>query len=107
MFQVCGRSTDCVSSGWISAVPSDTQSVTLPHTWNIGRLHDYLGLAWYFRRFEMPRPPPGAHLELHFGATFYSARVWLNGVELGGHEGGFTAYSLDVTAHLRRNNLLV
>jgi hypothetical protein len=74
------------ASGWISAVPSDTQSVALPHTWNIGRLHDYLGAAWYFRRFEMPRPPPGAHLELHFGATFYSARIWLNGVELGRHE---------------------
>jgi hypothetical protein len=95
------------ASGWISAVPAETQSVSLPHTWNIGRLHDYLGVAWYFRRFEMPRPPPGARLELHFGATFYSARVWLNGVEMGSHEGGFTAYSLDVTPHLRRNNLLV
>jgi len=95
------------ASGWISAVPSGTQSVTVPHTWNIGRLHDYLGVAWYFRQFEMPRPPPGAHLELHFGATFYRARVWLNGVELGSHAGGFTAYAFDVTAHLRRNNLLV
>ena len=95
------------SSGWISAIPPDTQSVNVPHTWNIGRLHDYLGVAWYFRQFEMPRLPPGAHLELHFGATFYSARVWLNGIELGSHEGGFTAYSFDVTPHLRRNNLLV
>ena len=95
------------ASGWISAVPAGTQSVTLPHTWNIGRLHDYLGVAWYFRRFEMPPAPPGAHLQLHFGATFYNARVWLNGVELGSHEGGFTEYSFDVTPHLRRNNLVV
>src|SRR3981081_3537050 len=36
------------ASGWISAVPAGTQSVTLPHTWNIGRLHDYFGAAWYF-----------------------------------------------------------
>jgi len=95
------------ASGWIAAVPADTQSVSLPHTWNIGRLHDYLGVAWYFRRFDTQRPSAGAHLELHFGATFYSARVWLNGVELGSHEGGFTAYSLDITPHLRPNNLLV
>jgi Glycosyl hydrolases family 2, TIM barrel domain/Glycosyl hydrolases family 2, sugar binding domain/Glycosyl hydrolases family 2 len=94
-------------SGWISTVPSDTQSVNVPHTWNIGRLHDYFGAAWYFRRFQLPRPPPGTHLELHFGATFYRARVWLNGVELGSHEGGFTAYSFDVTARLRASNLLV
>jgi hypothetical protein len=95
------------TSGWISGVPTGAQSVSLPHTWNIGRLHDYFGAAWYFRQFELPSPPPGSHLELHFGATFYRARVWLNGVELGSHEGGFTEYSFDVTAHLRRNNLLV
>jgi hypothetical protein len=95
------------ASGWISAVPSGTQSVSLPHTWNIGGLHDYFGAAWYFRRFEMPRQPRDAHLELHFGATFYNARVWLNGVELGSHEGGFTAYSFDVTPQLRQDNLLV
>jgi beta-glucuronidase len=77
------------ASGWNSAIPPDTTSVTVPHTWNIGRLHDYLGVAWYFRRFEAP--PAGAHVELHFGATFYSARVWLNGEEIGAHEGGFTA----------------
>ena len=79
------------AAGWNSAIPADTESVTLPHTWNIGRLHDYLGVAWYFRRFTLAPRPAGAHIELHFGATFYSARVWLNGKELGRHEGGFTA----------------
>jgi hypothetical protein len=94
------------ASGWNSTVPADTESVTLPHTWNRGRLHDYLGVAWYFRRFEMPPHAPGAHIELHFGATFYRARVWLNGVELGAHEGGFTAYSFDITPQLRATNVL-
>ncbi len=94
------------SSGWMSAIPADTETVTLPHTWNIGRLHDYLGVAWYFRHFERPRLPPGAHVELHFGATFYKARVWLNGVELGSHEGGFTAYSFDITSGLHDSNVL-
>ena len=93
-------------SGWFSAIPADTQSVTVPHTWNIGALHDYLGVAWYFRRFERPQLSPGAHVELHFGATFYKSRIWLNGVEIGAHEGGFTAYSLDITKNLRSANVL-
>jgi hypothetical protein len=92
-------------SGWMSVIPPDTVLVTVPHTWNVGKLHDYLGVAWYFRRFEAPSG--AAHVELHFGATFYRARVWLNGVELGSHEGGFTAYSFDITPHLRRTNVLV
>lgn len=94
------------AAGWNSTVPADTETVTVPHTWNVGRLHDYLGVGWYFRRFDKQPLAPGAHVELHFGATFYSARVWLNGVELGGHEGGFTAYSFDITSSLRDTNVL-
>ncbi|HWM66107.1 MAG TPA: hypothetical protein VNO35_05935 [Steroidobacteraceae bacterium] len=54
------------ADGWITSIPSATQSVTVPHTWNIGTLHDYLGVAWYFRSFEVPPQSPGTHLELHF-----------------------------------------
>jgi beta-glucuronidase len=96
-----------VASGWTKAVPSETQSVSIPHTWNLGKYHDYLGAAWYFLHFEMPPASPDTHVELHFGATFYSARVWLNGVELGSHEGGFTAYSFDISTQLRQSNDLV
>lgn len=95
------------SSGWITTLPSESESVDLPHTWNIGKLHDYLGVGWYLRRFVMPPHGAGGHVELHFGATFYTARVWLNGKEIGRHDGGFTAYSFDITAHLRGMNTLV
>lgn len=94
------------ASRWNEAVPGGTERVNLPHTWNRGALHDYLGVAWYFHRFAAPPLVPGEHLELHFGATFYNARVWLNGRELGHHEGGFTAYSFDITARLRAVNEL-
>jgi len=94
------------SFGWNAALPSDTEAVNVPHSWNIGRLHDYLGVAWYFRRIEMPPHAPDAHVELHFGATFYQAHVWLNGIDLGAHEGGFTAYSFDITPYLHDSNLL-
>ena len=95
------------AAGWAKNIPADTRSVSVPHTWNIGEYHDYLGVAWYFRRFALPAGPAGRHVELHFGATFYKARVWLNGVELGSHEGGFTEYSFEVSSQLRDDNLLV
>ena len=92
--------------GWTSRAPSDAESVQVPHTWNVGRHDDYEGTAWYFRTFTASEGLLGRHVELNFGATFYRSRAWLNGVELGGHEGGHTAYSLDVTPHLRRDNFL-
>jgi beta-glucuronidase len=94
------------TAGWQKTVPTETESVNLPHTWNIGRHDNYVGKAWYFRTFEMPVQAANLHVKLHFGATFYSARVWLNGTEVGGHEGGYTAYSLDITPYLHTTNYL-
>ena len=95
-----------VASGWEKKLPAETESVNLPHTWNMGRHDNYLGKAWYFRTFELPVQAAPLHAKLHFGATFYAARIWLNGVEVGGHEGGYTAYSLDITPYLRSTNYL-
>jgi beta-glucuronidase len=93
-------------AGWQKKLPAQTESVNLPHTWNIGKHDSYLGKAWYFRTFEMPERNANLHVKLHFGATFYAARVWLNGTEVGGHEGGYTEYSLDITRQVRSTNYL-
>jgi beta-glucuronidase len=92
------------ASGWTKQPPSGTETVNVPHTWNIGKNDDYEGVAWYFRSFELPTELASKHVELNFGATFYRSRVWINGVEVGGHEGGYTAYHLDISGHLQRVN---
>jgi beta-glucuronidase len=92
--------------GWPRRAPAGADSVRVPHTWNVGKYEDYEGTAWYFKSFTVPEELLGQHVELNFGATFYRARVWLNGVELGGHEGGHTAYRFDVTERLRGDNFL-
>ncbi len=93
-------------AGWTSAMPSGTESVTVPHTWNIGTHEDFEGIGWYFRSFRIDPNLGAEHVELHFGATFYRARIWLNGKEIGGHEGGYTAYYFDITPYLRDVNYL-
>ena len=94
------------TANWQKKPPSGTASINVPHTWNLGRHDGYLGKAWYFRTFELPVQSPDLHVELHFGATFYSSRVWLNGTEIGTHEGGYTAYSFNITPHLQQTNYL-
>jgi beta-glucuronidase len=94
------------SAGWSRQEPGGTESVTLPHTWSLGEHLDYEGVAWYFHSFQAPALAAGTHVELHFGGAFDHARVYLNGVELGRHDGGFTEFSFDVTAKLRGENYL-
>ena len=97
---------DGEAAGWQKQLPVGTESVNVPHTWNLGKYGDFLGKGWYFRSFEMPMRSADLHVELHFGATFYRSSIWLNGVRVGGHEGGYTEYSLDVTPYLQSTNFL-
>ncbi len=90
---------------WQLTPPGDTETVTLPHTWGVGRHDDYLGTGWYFKTVTLPDPRP-KHLELHVGAAFYRAHVYFNGSEVGVHEGGHTSFFFDVTPLVRRENVI-
>jgi beta-galactosidase/beta-glucuronidase len=92
--------------GWASAVPSPVETVLVPHTWGVGPHGEHEGLAWYWRRVEVPPSLRGRRLELQFGATFYKARVFVNGALVGQHEGGHTAWFLDVTRALGASGLV-
>ena len=113
----------------------EARTIRVPGPWQaqFDDLRDYSGVAWYRRRFAADgrtdglavgtrglgesghqeasvRPPdrPSAYL-LHFGAVDYFATVWLNGQQVGEHEGGYLPFELDVSAALRpgRPNELV
>jgi beta-galactosidase/beta-glucuronidase len=92
--------------GWARAVPSPVETVDVPHTWGVGPHAEHEGLAWYWKRVTVPPALRGRRLELHFGATFYRARVFVNGALVGEHEGGHTAWFLEVTRALGQGGLV-
>lgn len=61
----------------------------------------YHGVAWYWRDVHEKAGPAGCRYLLRFEAVDYLADVWLNGRYVGGHEGGETPFTLDVTGVLR------
>jgi hypothetical protein len=66
-------------------------------------------LDWYRLAFTA-EVPEHLHYYLRFGAVRYLSRVWLNGTELGTHEGGQNPFDFDVTRLLRlghENTLIV
>lgn len=58
---------------------------------------DYL---FYRRRFTLPPDFVRARTILHFGAVDQVATVYLNGVEIGTHTGGYDAFCFDITDRL-------
>jgi beta-mannosidase len=84
--------------------------VRVPGHWQLeDALFDYEGYVLYRARFEAASAGEGELVCLRFGGVYYSARVWLNGVYLGAHEGYFSAFEFDCTQSIvdGENELLV
>lgn len=54
------------------------------------------------KSFSSPKLQPGEKVILEIPAAALSARVFLNGEEIGSHEGGFSSFSVDLTKQLFR-----
>ncbi len=63
---------------------------------------------WYRRTFTCQKTP-GKRMLLHFGAVDYACEIWLNGMRIGEHRGGYLPFSFDVTGELinAENELVV
>ncbi|SBW01656.1 Beta-galactosidase/beta-glucuronidase [uncultured Dysgonomonas sp.] len=72
--------------------------VNVPSDWNsqLPELKYYEGTVWYARRFDVQKEAD-KRLFLYFGAVSYRCRIYLNGKEIGQHEGGFTPFQIEVT----------
>jgi beta-glucuronidase len=54
---------------------------------------DFLHAVWYRRTVTVPESWDGRVAVLHFGAVDYDATIWVNGVEVARHRGGFSSFS--------------
>lgn len=98
---------------WYAKFPAAPMQITVPFAYEtqasgIGdeTFHPFL---WYKRSFSLPAEAHGKSVILHFQAVDYVAKVWVNGQYAGSHEGGYSAFSLDVTrfAVLSGENVVV
>ncbi|MFJ4482817.1 glycoside hydrolase family 2 protein [Streptomyces longwoodensis] len=57
---------------------------------------DFLEAVWYRRTVTVPADWAGSRVLLHFGAVDHDTTVWVNGVEVARHRGGFTPFTADL-----------
>ena len=58
---------------------------------------DFIPGVWYHRTITLTGEELKGDLLLHFGAVDYDARVWINGVEAGRHQGGYVSFTFNIT----------
>jgi beta-galactosidase len=81
--------------------------VTLPRAWNedaafrVAIAELPTGVAWYRKRFRLPRLTPGGRVLLELERVRQAAEVYVNGRHVGRHENGVMAAGFDLTAFVR------
>ena len=58
---------------------------------------------WYEREFVVPKNWKGKNVKLNFGAVDWQAEVYVNGILLGEHKGGYDPFSFDITSALNKS----
>ena len=86
------------------------EAVTLPHTWNAVDGQDggndyHRGSCWYVRELTAEETA-GGRLFLEVLGAAHTCHVYLNGELLAEHEGGYSAFRVELTEKLREKNIL-
>lgn len=86
--------------------------VNLPHTWNDidgqdGGNDYYRGTAYYANSIKKSELPEAEVYYLEFGGANASAEVYINGAKLARHDGGYSAWRVNITDALSQEENLV
>lgn len=81
---------------------SSWESITIPHTWNNFDGQDggddyRTGISWYRKNLGIPSEAGFRRIYLQFDGVNLISGVYLNGVFLGEHKGGYARFRFDVT----------
>ena len=85
-------------------------NVGLPHSFSIPYFESdkfYTGYGWYRKHFDAPKDWQGKRVNIEFEGAFQVAEVYVNGKQVGQHEGGYTGFALDITDAVKTGDNVV
>ena len=105
------REMKTINDGWEFRKPADTEwtSVNIPHTFNLDAYRQpnyYQGKGLYRRVLTLPKVDPHRRYYLKIDAASKAAEVTVNGKSAGSHAGGYTAFVVDVTDYIQKENII-
>ena len=59
---------------------------------------------WYEKSVDLTLNRKNKRVLIHFGASDWETEVWINGTSVGKHQGGYDAFSFDITDQLAKSN---
>lgn len=93
-----------LKNGWFSGKELFEKKINVPFVYQtkLSGVHDttFHDIVWYKKEVTIPESWGNQRVILHFGAVDYRTWVYVNGQQVGFHEGGHVAFSFDITDFL-------
>jgi hypothetical protein len=89
--------------GWARGQLPAPRQILVPFSWGspLSGVPDSADIGWYARTITIPEQWKGRRVYLVVGASDWRTTVWLDGAEVGEHQGGYTPFSVELTAGAR------
>lgn len=89
---------------WFNGL-KESRSIAVPGSWNdqFTDLRDYFDLSWYETETYIPQSWKGERIFIRVGSANYFAKLWINGVPLGQHEGGHLPFVFEISSMVKWN----
>lgn len=101
---------DCQGAEQAGYNDSKWEQIGLPHSFSIPYFMSkdfYTGYGWYRKNFTLGAADLRQKLFLEFDGVFQEAEVYVNGKKIGSHVGGYTGFSLDMSAAVRTGHNVI
>ncbi|SFE53774.1 beta-glucuronidase [Paenibacillus catalpae] len=93
---------------WYKEALSNPIRMSVPGSFNdagvTGDIRNHVGWVWYERDFTVPNLLLSQRIVLRFGSATHKAKVYVNGVLVIEHVGGFTPFEAEINEHLSTGN---
>ena len=92
-----------VAQKWMNGARKFSKTINVPFPWGapLSGVADEADIAWYQREIKVPAAWKGKRTFLTVGASDWETTVYLDGKELGKHQGGYTPFSFELTSLLK------
>jgi hypothetical protein len=89
--------------GWTTGDLPGTREILVPFSWGapLSGVPDSAHIGWYSRSITVPDAWRGRRVFVVFGASDWHTTAWLDGKQLGEHQGGYTPFSFELTSFLQ------